>query len=105
MNGRELAQGGSWSMTRASLSLAVTAMLLSCGGGGSTGNPQDSGANKTTLTVEASDTDGDALQYQWRVTAGSIDNRNAAQTVWTMPHGPGLHLRYGTRYDGKGGSI
>jgi len=41
-------------MTRASLSLAVTAMLLSCGGGGSTGNPQDSGANKTTLTVEAS---------------------------------------------------
>src|SRR5882757_8595819 len=105
MNGRELAQGGSWSMTRASLSLAVTAMLLSCGGGGGTGNPQDSGANKTTLTVEASDADADALQYQWRVTAGSVENRNAAQTVWTMPDGPGLHFAYVTVYDGKGGYI
>ena len=90
---------------RVSLALAATAMLLSCGGGGGTGNPQDSGTNKTTLTVEANDADADALQYQWRVTAGSIENRNAAQTVWTMPDGPGLHFAYVTVYDGKGGYI
>ena len=42
-------------MMRVSLALAAATMLLSCGGGGGTGNPQDSGTNKTTLTVEASE--------------------------------------------------
>ena len=79
-------------------------MLVSCGGG-STGNAQDSGPNKTYLRVEASDADGDALQYQWRVTAGSVENRNSRETVWTMPDGPGLHFAYVTVYDGRGGYV
>lgn len=75
------------------------------GCGGSAGNPTDSGTNKTYLSVEASDPDGDTLQYQWRVTAGSIENRNSSQTVWTMPDGPGLHFAYVTISDGKGGYV
>lgn len=78
--------------------------LVSCGGG-STGNDQDSGTNKTYLSVQASDADGDALQYEWRVTGGTIENRNAAQTVWTMPDGPGLHFAYVSISDGKGGNV
>jgi hypothetical protein len=88
------------------LAFALSSALafVSCGGGG-TGNPQDSGANKTYLKVAASDADGDPLQYQWRVTAGSIENRNSPETVWTMPEGPGVHFAYVTVSDGKGGYV
>lgn len=86
-------------------SLACAGAVLSCGGGGSTSNSQDSGANKTYLSVSASDADGDALQYQWRVTGGTIENRNAPQTVWTMPDGPGLHFAYVRVSDGRGGYV
>jgi hypothetical protein len=82
------------------LSLSCALALTSCGGG--TGNSQDSGANKTYLKVEAGDADGDALQYQWRVTAGTVENRNSPETVWTMPDGAGLHFAYVTVTDGKG---
>lgn len=77
--------------------------ITACGGG--TGTHQDSGAQKTFLRVEAVDADGDALSYQWRVTAGTIDNRNSRETVWTLPSGPGLHFAYATVSDGKGGSV
>ncbi len=87
---------------RSSLWLGLAGAALSgCGGGAST--EQDSGANKTFLSVAASDADGDALQYQWRVTGGSVENRNARETVWTMPDGPGLHFAYVVVSDGKGG--
>jgi mono/diheme cytochrome c family protein len=88
------------------LMLAAAGMgiaVAGCGGGGGTGNEQDSGVEKTTLTVAADDEDGDALTYEWRVTAGSIENRNANQTVWTLPPGSGLHFAYVMVSDGKGG--
>ena len=85
---------------------AALAGLSSCGGGaGSPGSETASGADKTYLSVEASDADGDALQYQWRVTGGSIDNKNAKQTVWTMPPGRGIHFAYVAVSDGKGGWV
>jgi len=100
MDGRQVRRA---SRGVAIMSAALAAWgLTSCGGGG-TGNAQDSGPNKTYLRVEANDADGDALQYQWRVTAGSIENRNSRETVWTMPDGPGLHFAYVTVYDGRGG--
>ena len=40
---------------------------------------------------------------QWRVTGGTVDNRNATETVWTLPDGPGLHFAYAMVSDGKGG--
>ncbi|MEO8923965.1 MAG: hypothetical protein ABI330_14275 [Caldimonas sp.] len=93
-------------MARCSLALAAGVIaagsLMSCGGG-STGSDQNSGTNKTFLSVDASDTDGDSLHYQWRVTAGTIDNKDSPQTVWTMPDGPGLHFAYVAISDGKGG--
>ena len=85
-------------------SAAALAALASCGGG-STGTDAASGVNKTYLSVDATDADGDALQYQWRVTGGTIDNRNDSQTVWTMPDGPGLHFAYVSISDGKGGWV
>jgi mono/diheme cytochrome c family protein len=96
----------SWTIAGALRTLAVCAgsvALASCGGGGSTGSERDSGINKTYLSVEASDADGDALHYQWRVTSGSIENRDAKETVWTLPEGPGLHFAYVTISDGRGG--
>jgi mono/diheme cytochrome c family protein len=95
--------------TRAKRAVAMTsaaalAALASCGGG-STGTDAASGVNKTYLSVDATDADGDALQYQWRVTGGTIDNRNDSQTVWTMPDGPGLHFAYVSISDGKGGWV
>ena len=76
-------------------------LLASCGGSGS--NPVDSVAERTTLSVAATDPDGDSLSYQWRVTAGSVENRNAPSTVWTLPQGPGLHFAYVLVTDGRGG--
>lgn len=88
------------------LSLLAAVVVAACGGGaGSTGSVADSGPSKTSLRVEASDADGDALQYQWRVTGGTIENRNSRETVWTMPDGPGLHFAYVVVSDGKGGYV
>ncbi len=85
----------------------ATALLASCGGGtaASTDSDRDSGINKTYLSVEASDADGDTLSYQWRVTAGTIDNRNSKEVVWTLPDGDGLHFAYVMVSDGKGGYV
>lgn len=79
----------------------VMLVLAACGGG--TGNERDSGPSKTTLTVEATDAESASLAYQWRVTGGTIENRNARQTVWTLPAGPGLHFAYVRVSDGQGG--
>lgn len=81
---------------------SVGGLLLSCGGGSSS-SEKDSGANKTYLRIEAADPDGNALRYEWRATAGTIENRNSNETVWTMPEGPGLHFAYVTVSDGNGG--
>jgi len=94
---------GERTLTLATCVVSVAA-LTSCGGG-STGNSRDSGINKTYLSVEAADADGDTLQYQWRVTGGTIDNRNASSTVWTMPASRGIHFAYVTVNDGKGGWV
>lgn len=82
---------------------ALVVALASCNS--DTGTARDSGTEKTTLTVQASDADGDTLHYSWRVTAGTIDNADRASTVWTLPDGPGLHFAYVTVSDGKGGYV
>jgi mono/diheme cytochrome c family protein len=102
MGSGRLRRGGRLATNLATVLSGV--VLAACGGGG-TGNPLDSGSNQTYLSVEASDSDGDTLQYQWRVTGGSIQNRNSNQTVWTMPGGPGVHFAYVTVSDGKGGYV
>ncbi len=89
-----------WAVTaRGGLLGATVLALAACGGGGTNGG----GTGKTYLSVDASDADGDALHYQWRVTSGSIDNRDSKEAVWTMPDGPGLHFAYVIVSDGRGG--
>jgi hypothetical protein len=83
-------------------SACAALFTVSCGGGGGSNNA-DSGANKTYLSVDATDANGQALTYQWRVTGGQIDNRNARETVWTLPDGPGMHFAYVSVSDGQGG--
>ncbi|MEO6712914.1 MAG: hypothetical protein ABIM89_05735 [Mycobacteriales bacterium] len=83
---------GARALSLATCVVSLTA-FISCGGG-STGNPRDSGVDKTFLAVEAGDADGDSLPYQWRVTAGSIVDTDAANTVWTMAAAPGIHFAY-----------
>jgi hypothetical protein len=46
------------------------------------------------LSVQASDTFGNLLSYEWKSTDGSIVNVNASSTTWTLPNGPGLHFAY-----------
>jgi len=98
---------GGWearTASRAAMLVTATslAILTSCGGG-SIGSDANSGVNKTYLSVDASDADGDSLSYQWRVTGGTVDNKNDKQTAWTMPDGPGLHFAYVVISDGRGG--
>ncbi len=65
--------------------LVVMSLLAGCGGSGSAdGVKKSTGATLTSLQVEGRDADGDNLNYQWRVTAGSIDNRNASATTWSL---------------------
>lgn len=96
--------------TRASdvvLTVVAALVLLTlpgCGGGGG-GTPGDSGPDRTTLSVAASDAEGDALHYQWRVTAGTVEDRDAPTTTWTLPPGPGLHFAYVTVSDRRGGHV
>ncbi|GAB1434039.1 hypothetical protein MASR2M32_02470 [Sphaerotilus sulfidivorans] len=90
-------------MTKTTLALLIALALAGCGGGGGGGTAQDSGPDKTTLSVAAQDIDGDTLHYQWRVTAGHVDDRDAPSTTWTLPSGPGLHFAYVTVTDGRGG--
>jgi hypothetical protein len=92
-------------MQKLQLVLCACALVQAAGCGGGRGNEHDSGPQQTTLSVAASDADGDALSYQWRVTGGVIDNRNASETVWAMPAGPGLHFAYVMISDRKGGYV
>jgi hypothetical protein len=79
-------------------------VLGSCGGGTS-GTSLDAGPAQTTLTVEASDVDGDGLQYRWRVNGGTVLDANARTTTWTLPDGPGLHFAYVLVSDRRGGYV
>jgi len=81
----------------------LVALLASCGGGGA--SREDAGTDKTYLRVDVADANADPLSYQWRVTGGTIENRNNRETVWTMPAGPGLHFAYVMVTDGRGGQV
>ena len=84
----------------ANAALGLAALVAGCGAGDGV---EDRGATETYLAVDASDADGDTLQYEWRVTGGVVHNRNAKEVVWSMPDGPGVHFAYVVVSDGKGG--
>ena len=55
------------------------------------------------LVCHAHDVDGDRLEYQWRVPAGSIAGTDST-AVWTTPLTPGYYFVACTVTDGRGGS-
>jgi hypothetical protein len=85
--------------------VALMGLLASCGGGKGAASPSSSGSDKTFLNAQVIDPEGDTLTYEWRVTAGSVENRNSPKTVWSMPAGTGLHFAYLLVSDGKGGQV
>ena len=50
-------------MTKTTLALLIALALAGCGGSGGGGTAQDSGPDKTTLSVAAQDIDGDTLHW------------------------------------------
>jgi hypothetical protein len=63
------------------------------------------GADSITvkLSVDASESFGNPLSYQWRATDGHIVHPDALTTDWILPNGPGIHFAYVLISNGKGG--
>jgi hypothetical protein len=57
----------------------------------------------TTLSVSATDADGDTLSYAWTAAAGTLANANTASPTWTAPSTEGLYTLNVSVTDGKGG--
>ncbi len=57
----------------------------------------------STITVVASDPDGDPLSFSWSASGGSISG-SGAQVTWTAPEVAGTYTVTVTVSDGKGGS-
>ncbi|HLM44852.1 MAG TPA: kelch-like protein, partial [Myxococcaceae bacterium] len=56
-----------------------------------------------TLSVAATDADGDTLRYAWTATAGTLANATTAAPTWTAPTTEGPHTVSVGVTDGKGG--
>ncbi len=56
------------------------------------------------LTVNASDPDGDVLQYVWAANGGSFDSSDGSRAVWRAPQLTGSFTVNVMVSDGKGGS-
>lgn len=57
----------------------------------------------TTLSVTATDADGDTLSYLWTTTAGTLANATSAGSTWTAPTTEGPYTVNVNVTDGKGG--
>jgi len=56
----------------------------------------------TNLTATGTDPDGDPLTFAWTAPAGTFNNPNAANTVWTAPNQPGNVTATVTARDSRG---
>jgi outer membrane protein OmpA-like peptidoglycan-associated protein len=59
----------------------------------------------STITADASDPDGDMLNYKWSCPAGTIAQPSNRETLWTAPTQEGPVPCTVTVTDGKGGSV
>ncbi len=59
---------------------------------------------KSQLSADANDPDGDQLAYKWTTPAGTLDNATIAKPVWTAPMTVGSVPATVTVSDGKGGT-
>jgi outer membrane protein OmpA-like peptidoglycan-associated protein len=58
---------------------------------------------RTTVTADAQDPDGDTLRYRWTAPSGTFQNPQDRQTTWTAPQQPGPVQLTIAVDDGKGG--
>jgi hypothetical protein len=63
----------------------------------------DSDGPTVKVTVSARALSGQPLHYRWRSTDGRVVNRDASNTIWKLPSGPGLHFIYVLVSDRMGG--
>ncbi len=56
-----------------------------------------------SVSVAATDPNGNRLNYRWRSSDGQIGDINSSRTTWKLPGGPGLHFAYVLVANGKGG--
>ena len=59
---------------------------------------------KSQLSADANDPDGDQLAYKWTTPAGTLDNATIVKPVWTAPMTVGSVPATVTVSDGKGGT-
>ena len=59
---------------------------------------------RSQLTADANDPDGDQLTYQWTVPAGTLDQATTPKPMWTAPMTVGSVPATVTVNDGKGGT-
>lgn len=55
------------------------------------------------LVSNATDPDGDSIEYSWEVTGGTLAEPDSKDTVWSMPSSAGTYTIKLTVTDGKGG--
>lgn len=67
--------------------------------------PVADGPLTATLSVSATDPDGDALTTEWAVTSGTMAAGPNGTVKWTLPTGGGTHFAYVTVSDGKGAFV
>jgi outer membrane protein OmpA-like peptidoglycan-associated protein len=59
---------------------------------------------RSTVTADAQDPDGDPITYRWGAPSGAFENPADRQTVWTAPQQAGAVPATVTVDDGKGGT-
>lgn len=66
-------------------------------------NTDDRRGPTVRVTVQATDSSGQALHYCWRSTDGVIQDNDSNTTSWTLPAGRGIHFAYVLVSNGLGG--
>ena len=85
--------------------LAATLGLLCCAGlvvKLHANYPRNQGPT-VQVFVQAVDTSGGTLHYQWKSTDGNLISADSPTVTWTLPAGPGLHFAYVLVSNGLGG--
>lgn len=104
-----MAQNTKHHIVRRVAAILSAAFVASCGSSGGDSStpvvPVGDGPLTATLGASAADPDGDALTYEWKVTAGSLSSPTGSTVKWTVPEGGGVQFAYLTVSDSRGAYV